>query len=111
MTRFDVILVPFPFSDLSTTKKRPALVVACIKPKHLAMHCIVAMITSNMEGLAFPHDVTLKEYKTAGLPKPSLVRVAKMVTIDSSIAIKSLGSLSKVDQLSVTKSISQLMNI
>ena len=42
----DLALVPFPFTDLKTTKKRPALVLAVIPSKILPTLYIVAMVTS-----------------------------------------------------------------
>jgi mRNA interferase MazF len=109
MKRFDVVLVQFPYSNLSKSKKRPAVILACVQPHHLPMHCIISMITSKMKGLQFPFDVTLKEYELAGLPKPSLVRISKVVAIDSEIIVKRMGSLTHIDQLAVKKAFSKMM--
>ena len=63
MTPFDVVLVPFPFSDLSAAKRRPCLVLATVRPKGLSVHYIVAMMTSHLSGFRFPHDVVLADWK------------------------------------------------
>lgn len=101
MTPFDVILVPFPFADLKSTKRRPCLVLASYKPRGLREHLVVSMITSQLSGLRFPGDVQLSNFQIAKLPKPSLVRLSKLVTIDSEIVIKRLGSLGAADRREV----------
>lgn len=102
MTPFEVILVPFPFTDLSSAKQRPCLVLATYHPRSLPEHLVVAMITSQVKAPRFPHDVVLKNWKEAKLPLPSLVRLGKVVTVDASIVRKKLGELSKDDSLSVS---------
>jgi len=55
------------------------------------------MITSNLKGLPFPGDTPLTEGNEAGLHNPSLVRVAKVVTIEKVLIRKKLGSAHAVD--------------
>lgn len=102
-TSFDVVLVPFPFSDLSSTKKRPCLVISSFKPQGLNHHSIIAMITSNLNGLSFPFDYQIKEFKKAGLPKPSILRLSKLVSIDNQMITTHLGKLEEIDQKKVSK--------
>ncbi len=97
MTSFDVVLVPFPFSRLEATKKRPCLVLARVQPKRLPPSVIVAMMTSQIQRL-FPHDVVLKDWSHAGLPKETLVRLCKVVTLEESMIEKRLGTLAAADK-------------
>ena len=103
ITTFDVVLVPFPFSDLSSAKRRPCVVFKHYEVKKLGDYLCLGMITSQLEGLHFPGDVSLKDWSGAGLPKPSLVRIGKLVTIEQSLVQKKLGTLKPADQVLLQK--------
>ena len=98
ITTFDVVLLPFPFTNLSATKRRPALVLHRYDWPKLPDHFLVAMITSQLDGLKLPEDFLIQEWEKSGLPKPSLIRLGKLVTLDGSLLIKKLGTLSEGDQ-------------
>ncbi len=109
ITTFDVILVSFPFSDLKGVKKRPALVLRAYSVKGIGAFCLIAMITSQVDGAIFPNDVSLVDIESAGLPKASLVRLAKIVTIEDEIVSKKIGSLGSKDQRNITKSLNDFL--
>lgn len=111
MTPFDLVLVPFPFTDLSAAKQRPCVVLTTVKPKRLNEHYIVAMMTSHVSGLSFPYDVLLSDWRGAGLPKPTLVRLAKVVTLDKALIKTQLGRLLKVDQQMVAVKFKELFSL
>lgn len=109
-TPFDVVLVPFPFSDTVAAKQRPCLVLASIQPTRLPEHVVVCMMTSQVDGLAFPFDCTVKNIAKAGLPKPTIVRVSKLVTLDSTLIRKRLGSLATEDAETVKEQLDALFS-
>jgi len=111
ITPFDVALVPFPFADLSTNKRRPCLVLAKLAPKRLPAHYVVCMITSQLHGVAFAFDHLLADFATPGLPKPSLVRVGKLVTVEQSMLIKRLGKLAGADREQIRQNLKQLFQL
>lgn len=94
----DVALVRFPFADLTAAKKRPALVLARTTRSPRNRLVTVAMITSQIEALRLDGDVTLKDWKSAGLLHPSLLRLGKVATVDEDLIDKVIGKLSSPDQ-------------
>lgn len=110
ITPFDIVLVPFPFTSLTTLKRRPALVLAAIHPSKLPRHLVVAMITSQIEGVSFPFDVLLREWDKAKLPKPSLVRLSKIVTLDANMIQKFIGRVTKKDEFAIQSEAKRLFN-
>jgi len=83
----DVIKVPFPYTDRSTRQSRPALVVSAggIEDAHGLLW--VVMITS-AENRGWPGDVQVNNLALAGLPVPSVIRTAKIATIEAADATK-----------------------
>jgi len=110
MTPFDIVLVPFPFSDLTTVKRRPCLVLCALHPKGLIAHYVVSMMTSSLKRISFPYDVVLQDWKKAGLPKKTIVRLAKLVTLDSSLARKRIGRISPGDKHRVQASFARMFS-
>ena len=98
--RGDVIKVPFPYTDRATRQSRPALVVSTARLKDLHGLLWVVMITS-AENRGWPDDVPVTNLKMAGLPSPSLIRSAKIATIDAADALK-LGKVSAAQLRLVT---------
>jgi len=84
----DVLLLSaYPFTDLSGSKKRPALVLADTSDEHI----LVARITS--EEPRDDHDIALDRWKDFGLILPSTVRTAKMATLTKKLVVKKMGKL------------------
>ena len=81
----DVIKVPFPYTDRSTRHSRPALVVSAGGMEDAHGLLWVLMITS-AENKGWPGDVPVSNLALAGLPVPSLIRTAKIATIEAADA-------------------------
>lgn len=78
----DVVKVPFPYTNRSTRQFRPALVVSTSNGNDALGLLWVVMVTS-AENRGWPGDVAIADLTGAGLPAPSLVRTAKIATIES----------------------------
>lgn len=99
--KWEVILVPFPFTDLSSVKRRPALVVS---PDNYnsGKDIVIAYLTSQTNVPPRIGDYNLQKWKEAGLPKSSMARM-KFATIDKTIVIKKIGELEDVDRDEIEK--------
>lgn len=79
----DVVRVPFPYTDRNTRQHRPALVVSDGPVGDGGALLWVVMITS-AANRPWPNDVSLgRSYRSVGLPAPSVVRPAKIATIEA----------------------------
>ena len=94
---WDVVAVPFPFTDRPAQKRRPALVVSQ-KRFNRHGHSLMAMITSSSR--PWPGDSLLKDPHSAGLSVPCVVRL-KLFTLDNRLIIRQIGRLSESDKKQV----------
>lgn len=95
---WDVVVVPFPFVDLPTSKRRPALVLSQHGFNRYG-HTILAMITTKREP-AWPGDVAINDRSSTGLPRPCIVRL-KLFTLDNRLLADRLGRLNEADRTAV----------
>ena len=93
--RFDVVVLPFPFSDQLKRKNRPVLVLSSAKFNNESNHLVTAMITT-AKGSVWPLDVPLEDYADASLPVPCLVRM-KFFTAARGLIVKKVGKVSRRD--------------
>ena len=90
--RGDIVLVPFPFTDLSSSKRRPALVISPDVFNDRMQDVVLAAITSQ---LSSEHAVTIEQGDCVDgkLPKTSVVKLVKIFTIHSTLVIRKLCGL------------------
>jgi mRNA interferase MazF len=105
--RYDVVRVPFPFTDRQAEKIRPALVISAAAFNRPAGHSVMAMITSAGHA-PWPLDVPISDLKAAGLPAPSIVRF-KLFTLDHRLVRGKLGRLAEKDQAKTQKAMRHLL--
>ena len=107
---FEVVAVPFPFTDRKADKRRPALILSNdIKFNNQSGHAVLAMITSQ-KNPDWPLDTTITGIRRTGLTAPSKVRM-KLFTLDSRLIINKIGSLTGSDQKAVGKALQSLLGI
>ena len=92
----DVILVPFPFNERAGGRKRPALVISSPQYNEDTGQVTIAQITSRTSSNPRPGDTPIQDWKAANLPRPAIVR-ARFATIDASLVLRQLGSLTETD--------------
>jgi mRNA interferase MazF len=86
----DVVVVPFPFSNLSASKKRPALVVAPLDGDDL----VLCQITSQERFDRYSVSLLRTDFATGDLPHESTIRPNRLFTADSNIVIRRAGAVS-----------------
>lgn len=93
---FDVVVVPFPFTDRKASKRRPALVLSTQAFNQASRHSVLAMITS-AEQSGWMGDCAIENLRAAGLSAPCIARL-KLFTLDHRLIIRVCGRLAAADQ-------------
>jgi mRNA interferase MazF len=100
--RWDVVVVPFPFTERADTKRRPALALSTTA-FNKSGHTVLAMITSTTHPPR-PGDTGIDALEPAGLKTPCMIRL-KIFTLDNRLILKKTGCLSPADRSRVTEQI------
>ena len=93
----DIVLVPFPFTDQTTTKKRPAVVVSSEEYNIGRPDLIIMAITSRLHQVDKLWEKLVSDWQGAGLIKPSIFKPI-LTTIENTLVIKQLGTLQHEDR-------------
>ena len=113
MTKHKIVLVPFPFDDLSSKKVRPALCLT--EPIGEYRHVVLAFITSkipdNLLDSDFVIDADSDNFALSGLRVSSTVRLHRMMTVTTSFIQRELGELSEKQQEVVKMKLGKLFDV
>ena len=104
---WDIVKVPFPYTDRTVRERRPALVVAAGEIEAVHGLLWLVMITS-AENRGSPGDVGISDLGAAGLPAPSIVHPAKIATVDARDAQR-LGTLPRADREAVASGLRSIL--
>jgi mRNA interferase MazF len=100
----DVVLIPFPYADLSTFKKRPALIVGEAEFNNFILCQITSKSSTGQRAIL----ITDKDFTDGSLKLDSYVRPDKLFTIETSVIDKRLGKLSRSIIIDIKSSIRQI---
>lgn len=111
--QFRIVLVPFPFDDLSGKKVRPAL---CLTKKISNYdHVVIAFITSQISKATEPSDILISsrdpQFKSTGLKIDSAVRLHRLATIPHRIMLRTLGKLPTNKEKEVKEKLRELFDL
>lgn len=111
--KYKIVLVPFPFDDLSSSKVRPAVCLTDeIKPYR---HLVLAFITSRVSGAPATTDLVIDfsdaDFPLTGLKVSSMIRLHRLMTISKSVIRRELGELPKNQQTEIEKRLRELFNL
>lgn len=105
MPKGNIILIPFPFTDLSGNKLRPALILA-----ESNLDVTVSFVTTQLQWQA-PTDILLQPGSQNGIKKTSLVRLSKIATIDRSLVVGIIGSINSAQVIELNVKLKLIFQI
>jgi len=85
----DIVILPFPFTDLSGSKRRPALVLSDLRGDDM----ILCQITSKPTGDLFALSIRSEDFVSGSLPKGSFIRPSRIFTADKHIVFRKIGQV------------------
>ena len=91
----DIVVVPFPFSDLSSIKQRPVLVLSKSLDNANSEDVITCGITSNIKNSKYSVLIENKNLIEGSIPKPSRIKLDKLFTISQDIIKKKVARINK----------------
>jgi len=100
----NVVVIPFPFSDLSMAKRRPALVLADLAGDDI----LLCQITSRCYNEKHVVSLKITDFENGTLPVNSYIRIERIFTADKNIILKTVGIVSKEI---INKTIDNIINI
>ncbi|MEO6753345.1 MAG: type II toxin-antitoxin system PemK/MazF family toxin [Chthoniobacteraceae bacterium] len=104
----DVVLVPFPFTDQSAVKRRPAVVISGTGYNVDQSDTILMPVTSQLRGDERPKDIVISDWEGAHLLKPSAIKPV-IATIETELVIRKLGTLCADDAESLRTALAQML--
>lgn len=104
----DVVVVPFPFSDGISTKKRPAVVISTDQYQQSRPDLILLAITSRIRNPLGYGETVIQEWQQAGLLKPSVLKPL-IFTLEQSRILMRLGILTQADKMQLNALLQQII--
>jgi len=91
----DILIVPFPFSDLTSVRQRPVLVLSRKEYNEKCEDIINCGITSNLKDSKYSILIENSDLAEGNIPVKSRIKLDKMFTLEQGIVIKKLGRVNK----------------
>jgi mRNA-degrading endonuclease toxin of MazEF toxin-antitoxin module len=104
----DVVLVPFPFTDQTGVKKRPAIVVSSSAYQRQRPDLILMAVTSQTRPASATDEATISQWRHAGLLKPSVAKPV-LATVHRSLVLRKLGRLRAKDLTAVEAALDRIL--
>ena len=104
----DVVLVPFPFTDQSTAKQRPGVIVSSAAYHRARRDVILMAITSQVRGANIFGEVIVQDWQAAKLLRPSAIKPI-IATLEQALVIKRLGRFSHRDQMALKEALGKII--
>ncbi len=106
----DVLLVPFPFTDQTTTKKRPTIVISSDSYNQSKLDLVLIAVTSQVKTPLQFGETLITDWSKAGLLKISVIKPI-ITTLEKQLVIKKLGKLETADIRALQSLLQQIIEI
>jgi mRNA interferase MazF len=104
----DIVLVPFPFTDQSTNKKRPAVVISSAEYHRQRFDLILMAVTSQVRPVQSVGDATILHWQAAGLLKQSVLNPL-ITTVEKGLVLRVMGKLHFEDRLRLRHALNDII--
>lgn len=115
LSRGDIILVPFPFTDLTSAKVRPAVVMSSDSVNQNSRDIIVAFISSvvptRIESTDFLITSSEPDFGITGLKKDSVFKMTKVLTLSKSLVQRKIGKASSRIKVELDKRLRKVLGL
>ena len=91
----DIVLIPIPFTDLSSYRRRPVIIISNNTYNRETDDIVVVAMTSNLKPTDYGFVITSDDLKLGSLRRPSRIRVDKIYTLAQSIVVKTFGRVNE----------------
>jgi mRNA interferase MazF len=108
MHKGTVVLVPFPFTDFSGQKVRPALVLHVSRKDE---NCIVAFVTSVQRPQIYSYDVAIRPSKQNGFLLDSIIKLNHLATLQKKVILGELGIVESSRMQEIDKKLKALFGL
>ena len=107
LVKGDVVVLPFPYSDLSSSKKRPALIIGVLEGDDI----ILCQITSRQRDDRYAIDLNDADFKQGKLDLESYIRPNRIFTADKSIILYIIGSVKEDKIQEVIEGVIEILKV
>ena len=104
----EIVLIPIPFTDLSSQKRRPVVIVSNDAYNSKSADIVVVAMTSNPAAVDYSFTITSADLEKGTLNRPSKIRVDKIYTLSQSIIVKTFGQVNAKTLDRIRKTLKEL---
>lgn len=105
----DIVLIPIPFTDLSSQKRRPVIVISNNQYNSKTGNIVVVAMTSNPQVTDYSFSITSSNLVRGVLNRPGKVRVDKIYTLSRTIVAKTFGRIDEATLDRVRRTLEHLV--
>jgi len=106
-----IVLIPFPFTDLSASKVRPAVIVSSLAQGEDIIVAFISSVKSKIQKTDIVLNSYDKDFSKTGLKADSVIKTGKLATLDKKIILGEIGEISADTEKEINKKIKILFGL